>query len=976
MPKVLAMRSLEDLEMEIAACKQAEAALREANAELERRLLEQTNALQESEVRHRLLVELTPDAILLKIDHKIVYANAAAVQLLGHASPEELCGRPYLDFVHPDFHTATRQVWQATFDRGDNILRMEQVWLRSDGSLAEVETTAYRFVWRGELHVKIIARDISDRNRREREFATLVENSPDVVFRLDRELRYLYINPAVERATGLQAQRFLGVTGREAGMPEDIWRPFEAMCRQALRTGRPERMEFVYPTPQGPRYYESRIVPEQSERRAVVSALLGVMTDLTERKQVEEKLRLSETEARRTLEVNQTIMTNMGEGLYTLDVNGCVTYLNPAAERLFGWASAELLGRRIHEVTHYQYPDGTLFPIGNCPAYRALREGTLLMDQEDSLLRKDGSFFPVIYSASPLRSEGRLVGQVVVFRDLTPQKRAQEALQFLAEAGMTLGDLLDVQSTARKIARLAVPFLADWCVVDMVGDGGRLSRMASAHADPAREELLTAYRTRYTLDWNSPNPVVRVLKTGQSEMVPEVPDAWIEAICPDGEQRRLLRKLAPRSLIVVPLAARGRILGAVSFLRSNGRRYGADDLDLALELARRAASAIDNARLYHEVREADRRKDEFLATLAHELRNPLAPIRNGLQILSMAGDNKTLFAEMRDMLERQVEQMVRLVDDLLDVSRITRGKIELRQERLELSAVVQSALETSRPLIEAAHHHLTVSLPPEPLVVFGDLTRLAQVLSNLLNNAAKYTPDGGHIWLSVERDAQEAVLRVRDDGIGIPEEMQQQAFEMFMQMNRSQERTQGGLGIGLTLVRSLTEKHGGSVVVRSDGMGKGSEFTVRLPLAPEAPQTLRLQQADQAPEMAPLATYRIMVVDDNVDSAQSLGTLLKLHGAEVRIAYDGLSALETATAFVPDVVLLDIGMPGMDGYEVARRLRALPHLETAVLVAQTGWGQEEDRRRSEEAGCDYHLVKPIDLEALEELLAQLSPKSF
>ena len=273
----------------------------------------------------------------------------------------------------------------------------------------------------------------------------------------------------------------------------------------------------------------------------------------------------------------------------------------------------------------------------------------------------------------------------------TTHQRAEEALRFLAEAGMTLADLLDVESTSRKITRLTVPFFADWCVVDMIGDGGRIMRTASAHADPAKEEQAATFRTRFPLDWNSLSPVVRVLKTGQPEMVPEVPDTFIDTICPHGEERRLFRELGLKSFIVVPLAARGRVLGAVSFIRIGDRRFGADDLDLALELARRAALAIDNARLYQEVREADRRKDEFLATLAHELRNPLAPIRNAMQILRISGGDPAVFADMRDMLERQIQQMVRLVDDLLDVSRITRGKIDLRQERLELAQVVQSA---------------------------------------------------------------------------------------------------------------------------------------------------------------------------------------------------------------------------------------------------------------------------------------------
>jgi len=318
--------------------------------------------------------------------------------------------------------------------------------------------------------------------------------------------------------------------------------------------------------------------------------------------------------------------------------------------------------------------------------------------------------------------------------------------------------------------------------------------------------------------------------------------------------------------------------------------------------------------------------------------------------------------------------MVRLVDDLLDVSRITRGKIELQRERLDLAAVVQSALETSRPLIETAKQELTVTLPSEPLFVVGDLTRLAQVVANLLNNSSKYTPEGGHIRLILERQEQQAVLRVQDDGIGIVPEMLSNIFEMFMQVDRSLGRSQGGLGIGLTLVRSLTEMHGGRVEARSEGAGKGSEFTVRLPLAPSMPDSRGTPEPRSARhEVSRTPARHILVVDDNVDSAQTLGKALEVMGNEVRIAHDGMKALEAAAEFVPDVILLDIGLPAMDGYEVARRLRSMPQLKHVVLIAQTGWGQEQDRRRSEEAGFDHHLVKPVDFSALEKLLAGMKP---
>lgn len=366
------------------------------------------------------------------------------------------------------------------------------------------------------------------------------------------------------------------------------------------------------------------------------------------------------------------------------------------------------------------------------------------------------------------------------------------------------------------------------------------------------------------------------------------------------------------------------------------------------------------------LRDADRRKDEFLAILAHELRNPLAPIRNSLHILRLTARDDPAVERVGDMLERQVNHMVRLVDDLLEVSRITRGKIELRKESIEVAAIVRSAVETSRPLIDAAGHQLAVTLPSEPLTLEGDLVRLAQVLANLLNNAAKYTDPGGQIWLTVACAGSEIQISVRDNGAGIAADMLPRVFDLFTQVDRTAGKAHGGLGIGLSLVKSLVDLHGGRVAARSAGIGQGSEFTVHLPRALGA-QHSGPTPAHQRPGAA-TAPRRILVVDDNRDAAESLGMLLKLLGAEVQVAYDGPEALQVIGAFRPAIILLDLGMPGMDGYEVARQLRQRPEGRDATLIALTGWGQEEDRRRSKAAGFDHHLIKPADRSVLESLL--------
>jgi len=385
---------------------------------------------------------------------------------------------------------------------------------------------------------------------------------------------------------------------------------------------------------------------------------------------------------------------------------------------------------------------------------------------------------------------------------------------------------------------------------------------------------------------------------------------------------------------------------------------------------RRSEEAIRQSK--DALSEADKRKDEFLATLAHELRNPLAPIRNSLHVLRLAGTDPSTSVLIHEMMERQVGQMVRLVDDLMEVSRITRGKIELRKERVDLAGVVQSAVETSKPMIESAHHQLSISLPLESLFLDADPIRVTQILANLLNNAAKYTEDGGQIYLTACADGPHALVSIRDTGMGIPAPMLPKVFDSFTQVDRTYDRSQGGLGIGLTLVRTLVELHGGTVEAHSNGAGQGSEFVVRLPLAMQ--QNNSYSVAAHNGRTQSVAARRILVVDDNRDSAQSLGLLLKFLGADITTANDGPSALEAIRRYRPSVVLLDIGMPGMDGYEVAQRARLEPEGAALVLIALTGWGQEEDRRRSHEAGFDHHLVKPVDLAALQAILAALDKR--
>lgn len=370
------------------------------------------------------------------------------------------------------------------------------------------------------------------------------------------------------------------------------------------------------------------------------------------------------------------------------------------------------------------------------------------------------------------------------------------------------------------------------------------------------------------------------------------------------------------------------------------------------------------------LREADQRKDQFLALLAHELRNPLAAIRNAVQILLRDEGDAQTGRSASEILNRQVEHMIRQVDDLLDVSRISRGKIELRKDRAELASVVNHAVETVRPFCESLSHELTVTLPPKPVFLLGDPIRLAQIVGNLLNNACKFTDRGGRIWLIGDVQGNQVVIRVRDTGIGLAREQRDRIFELFAQVDSSLERARDGLGLGLTLVKKLVEVHDGTVEARSAGLGKGSEFVVRLPLLSGLAPAAAREPSRVKPEKT--VSRRILVVDDNRDSAHSLAMLLKLWGHKVDTAYDGLEAIERAASFRADIILLDIGMPRLNGYEAARRIRRQGQ-KGLRLVALTGWGQEEDRLLSEEAGFDAHLVKPVDLDALTKLLAKWTP---
>jgi signal transduction histidine kinase/DNA-binding response OmpR family regulator len=553
-------------------------------------------------------------------------------------------------------------------------------------------------------------------------------------------------------------------------------------------------------------------------------------------------------------------------------------------------------------------------------------------------------------------------------------ERANARFAFLAQASAALSRSLEFDATAHEFMRLAIPFLADAVALTFPGEEGVAARTELAWTGAPTEQALCAESvSALECGWWR-DAIGRVQASGVAESFADLSGAHGGN---GSEGAAAVRPEIPRgsplhSLVIVPLLARGRTIGVISLgTTSPGRTIDADLMAVASDVASRAAIALDNALLYQKIHEQDRRKNEFLAMLSHELRNPLAPITNAVHVMQTNDPDAKRNEWAREVIGRQVKQLARLVDDLLDVSRITQGKIELKIEAVDVAEVVSVAVETVRPLIESQEHALSVLLPEQPMRVRGDFARVAQILANLLNNAAKYTDRKGRISLIAEQEGADIVFRVRDSGIGIPASAVPAIFDLFTQVEHTLDRSQGGLGIGLTLVKRLVEMQGGSVTAVSAGKNLGSEFIVRLPAMAVDQRVAAGRRAAERYAASSPAEFGILIVDDNRDATDSMAMLLKMEGYDVRVAYDGPQALAAVGTARPDVILLDLGLPGMDGFQVAQRVRAEPDNSAIVIVAVSGYGQEEHRSRSTEAGCDHHLVKPIEPSVVSELLASL-----
>jgi len=761
-----------------------------------------------------------------------------------------------------------------------------------------------------EQHVKDGATGPTITNLGDSSFRLLVEDARDyAIFMLDPQGHVVSWNAGAERIKGYTADEIIGShlsrfytpDARVNGAPNES-------LRQARETGRHED-EGWRVRKDGSRFWASAVL---TALRAPSGELIGfskITRDLSERREHEERLRQSEERFRQLVEMVE------GYAIYMLDPNGFVSSWNIGAQRITGYSAEMVLGRHF---SMFYPPDAVERGWPQHQLEVAARTGRF--DDDGWRVRQDGTLLwaDAVITAIHDR-KGALRGFSNIIRDLTERREQEQRLK-----------------QSEENFRLLVEGVKDHAIFLLDARGEVLSWNAGA-------ERVEGWRAEDVL--------------GRNFSILYPPEDVVAG--------RPQRELETATVLGFSEDTGWRI-------KANGSRYWADSSLTALRNKdgtmrgfAQITRDLSERRRVQELESEGRRINEFIAMLAHELRNPLAPIRNAVEIM----ERSTLppdIAWCKELIGRQVGHLTRLVDDLLDVSRITVGKIQLEKEPVDLSGLVSAAVESMRPAVKDYEHALEIELPKEPIRVVGDPTRLTQVVVNLISNAAEYTPNGGTVRVVVEKSEDEAHIRVADTGIGMSEQLIEHAFDLFVQGKRALDRSDGGLGIGLTLVQRIVALHSGIVSASSAGPGHGSEFVVALPLAHPEP-------VPPGPDAAPHAVTprKILVVDDNVDAANSLSTLLTMSGHATSLAHDGTEALRLATEEEPDLVLLDVGLPGIDGYEVARRVRRLPRLRHTRLIAMTGYGQESDKLAAAEAGFDRHLVKPVDFDVLVEMIERL-----
>jgi PAS domain S-box-containing protein len=891
-----------------------------------------------------------------------------------NAVGERVLGRPRAELIGRDLWTEFPELESTVFGRAYRKAMGEQVPVQVEEFYPPFDTWFEARAFPTRSGLSIFFRDISERKRHEQERARLLANEQATRLLVEEQKALLErivdqsANGIIVATGGGELRIFNPAAVEQHGMPplgegaaewssmhrprtpdgEDI--PLEATPLMRALNGESvldacwqvQRSDGSWRTLQG------SATPLRAADGHRTGALM-VTRDVTIERRAQRELRDSEAQFR-------TLAESIPHLAWMSTADGAASWFNQRWYEYTGTDLKETAGWGWKSVQHARFVDGIV------DRWTSSVSSGEPFELEMPLRRHDGVFRWHLTRAAPVRdADGRVVRWFGTHTDIDDQRNARERQRFLAEASKTLAGSGHYEATLRAVARLAVPVFADWAAVHMLDERGRIQTLAVEHSDPAKGGAARELNELYPPDINDVNGVGRVLRTGAAELAVDIPDSLLVASSRSPEHLRRARELGLRSYLCVPIKSGESVLGTISLVfAESGRRYETIDLQVVEELASRAALAIENAR-------ANRAKDEFLAMLGHELRNPLAPIVTALDL--MRAQQNSDFERERTVIERQVKHLMRLVDDLLDVSRIARAKVTLELERLELHDIVTSALELVSPLIEERAHRLAVEVPRIGLPVHGDSGRLTQVAANLLTNAAKYTPPRGCIRLLGGLEGEMVVLRVQDDGMGISADVLPQIFELFVQGRQTLERSLGGLGLGLTIVRSLVEQHGGAVTAHSAGADQGSEFVVQLPRAkPGAQNASATRNPPAQGGSGRLAEIQLLLVDDNVDAAEMLGAVLQSRGCIVQVAHDAAAALQLAATQHFDAAVLDIGLPVMDGYELAARLRALDTMRGALLIALTGYGQASDRERALAAGFDHHTVKPVDLRELENLL--------
>jgi PAS domain S-box-containing protein len=879
------------------------------------------------------------DAVITTdIEGRVTYLNAVAESLTGCAQGQAL-NQP-LDTVFRIINEETRQPVENPATRAvrEGVvvgLANHTLLIRRDGAERPINDSAAPIrdehgqvsgcvlVFRDVTEQRVLERGRASQLLTARTLASIVESSDDAIISKSLD--------GIVQSWNTAAVRLFGYTAAEAvGRHISMIIPSERIAEEdqiiaSLKAGkRVDHFETERVRRGGERIWVSlTISPIKDEAGSVIGAS-KIVRDVTRQRQAEERERQLSAEASATSAKFHAFFEQGTMFAGIADVHGTVLEANRASWESCGFKREQIVGKPFWEGPWWA-PSANL--VEQIKAACARAGSGQAFRTEIPYFVADGSERMVDLTIQPIRDEtSRLLFLALTGTDVTDRKRAEaDRAKFVAlvENSTDFIGMCDLQG---------IPFFVNRAGLQMVG----LDEIEQARHPPVPSFFFPEDQPRMVTEF-----FPSVLEKGHGEI--EVRFRHFKT----GEARWMAYKV----LTLPDAAGRPISFATVSQDVTERRRLEEDLRSLAADLS-----------------EANRRKNEFLAILAHELRNPLAPISNAVRALRLGGGDDGTIHSASEMLERQVGQIARLVDDLLDMSRITRGKIELRKEQTELAPIVNQAVETVRALYKSMHRELTVTLPPDPVYLDADPTRLAQVVGNLLSNAFKFTDEDGHVWLTVEKESNQVVVRVQDDGIGIAAEQLPRLFEMFTQVDTSLERSRDGLGIGLTLVKTLVEMHGGTVEVHSDGLARGSEFAVRLPTLDE---TLEPPSRPAVSEPTPTVGRRVLIVDDNEDGAESLAMLLELEGHVTHKAHDGVGAIEAAERFRPDAILLDVGLPRMNGYEVCRRIREQPWGKDLVLVALTGWGQEEDRRRSEEAGFDTHMVKPPDHDVLTKLLASL-----